>query len=151
MKLKACAVALVSVLMMLGITLFATGVASAADNTQATSYADNYQCQGASAPGADLSQPVGFVNFHLSGDSLSMNYHLKGAQADTTYYVFLIDGSTCAFITGVIGQLTTNSNGVANADFSSINVDGSSSYVVTAFFNPFVYDTSGVQTPIVTP
>ena len=148
-RIKSALVALAVSMLTLGVGVASAGAASASDNANgATLYAGNYQCGGASASNAHLSQPVGFVNFHLSGDQLTVIIHLKGAQPDTTYNAFM-EESGCTFVTG-LPSLTTNSNGVGN-ETATMTVTPGTSYFLTLYFNPFVYNTSGVQTEEITP
>lgn len=148
-RIKSALAALAVLMLAVGTGVASAGAASASDNAnRATLYADNYQCGGGSAPNAVLSQPVGFVNFHLAGNQLTVIIHLKGAQPDTTYYGFIQENG-CSYVTG-LPPLTTNSNGVSN-DSATITVTPGTSYIVTLFFDPFVYDTSGVQTEEITP
>jgi hypothetical protein len=136
----------------LALLLNSAGTARASDNANGvTLYADNYQCLGASASGADLSQPVGFANFHFKGDQLTINVHLKGGQPNTFYYTYISPGSlsTCANYIAT-PSFTTNSNGVGNVAFSATVTPGAS-YYLTLWYIPFVYNTSGVETVAVSP
>ena len=58
----------------------------------------------------------GFVNFHVTGNTVTLNYHVKGGLANATVYVYGYD-SFCNY-DGYLGSLTTNSNGVGNANFT---------------------------------
>lgn len=148
-RFKSALAALAASMVTLGAGVASAGAASASATTnRATLYADNYQCGGGSAPNAVLSQPVGFVNFHLSGSQLTVIIHLKGARPDTTYYGFMLENG-CNYVAG-LPPLTTNSNGVSN-ESATIAVTPGNSYIVTLFFDPFVYNTSGVQTGEITP
>jgi hypothetical protein len=59
---------------------------------------------------------VGFANYHRQGNTVSVNFHLKGAPPNTTYQIELW-GDFCTFL-GVMTTVTTNKNGVANANAS---------------------------------
>jgi opacity protein-like surface antigen len=112
-------------------TAMAAAPALAATNGQGALYSGNAFCHG-----AQIQNPAnanGFVNFHLANDgtSVTLNYHIKGALANTTYYVYGYEGF-CTF-KAFLGQLTTNSNGVANADFS-YSVDPGTTEVWTFSF-----------------
>jgi hypothetical protein len=126
------------------VTTMTAAPALASDNANVAGlYANNYQCYGAN----DLSQSAGFVNFHLAGDQLTVIIHLKG-QANTTYYPFMEENG-CTFVAG-LPALITNSNGVGN-ETATVTVTPGTSYFLTLWFNPFVYNSSGVQSSQITP
>jgi hypothetical protein len=125
-----------SKLIMAAIALSATsfvglsaGVAGASNNANGTAlYTNQFFCGGAQ----DLSQPTdGFVNFHVTGDTVTLNYHVKGGLPNATDYVYGYD----SFCTNdaFLGSFTTNSNGVGNATFTYTKTTGSTSVWTFAF------------------
>jgi hypothetical protein len=96
-------------------TAAAAAPALASDNAQGTLYKNAASCGGAT--GQPAANNVGFVNVHLDSGAVHINYHLKDAKPNTTYTVWLYTGA-CSFDT-TLGQVTTNDNGVGNADFTA--------------------------------
>jgi hypothetical protein len=135
----------------LGAALATAGAASASDNANgATLYAGNYQCDGASAAGANLSQPQGFVNYHETGNQLTLVIHIKDALPDTTYAGFMYDAFCTPDFDGPIPNITTNDNGVGNATVT-VTVRPGMTYFLTEYnLNAFSTATS-MQTKAITP
>jgi hypothetical protein len=122
------------------VTAMSAAPAMASDNANVAGlYANNYQCQGAT----NLSQPVGFVNYHLAGDQLTVVIHLKGAQPNSTYYAFM-EESSCTFVAWV-PSFTTNANGVGN-ETATVTVAPGTSYFLSLFSTASVIQ-SGEVTP----
>jgi hypothetical protein len=111
MKLKMGLAALAAVAAVAFMPAVVAGASANANGT--TLYTNNSYCHGA----FDTSQPTaGFVNFHVDGTTVNLNYHVKGGRANGTEYVYGYD-SFCHF-DAYLGSFTTNSNGVGNADLS---------------------------------
>jgi hypothetical protein len=129
--------------------LAATSTAAlAADNASDTPlYANSYTCDGAQPAAQVAANAEGHVNFHLTGNTVTLNYHIKDGAPGATYYVFGYD-SSCHY-DAYLGSLVTNSNGVANADYTySIPAGATTVWTVAYTFAPgFI----GVETPAVTP
>jgi hypothetical protein len=108
--------------------------AHAADNSSGdTLYSSQDFCHGASSPVAADAQ--GFVNFHLDGNTVTLNYHVKGGPADATIYVYGYSGF-CNF-DAFLGTVTTNSNGVGNADFTYAKQAADTEVWTFAYSSPF--------------
>ena len=107
---------------------FGTGTAHASDNSNgAVTYANNAYCGGAFFK----NQPVaGFVNFHLSADTTSLQVlvHMKDAAPDATYYIYQY-GGFCTY-DNFLGTITTNDNGVGNLATTVTVPAGQGSYFV---------------------
>ena len=76
---------------------------------------------------------IGFANYHRQGNTVSVNFHLKGAIPNATYQVQLW-GDFCSFF-GVMTTVTTNKNGVANAN-GSLTVPAASTRVFATGLGP---------------
>lgn len=122
--------------------------ALAADNANVTPlYANSFSCNGAPASSQVPANQEGFVNFHLDGTTVTLNYHIKDAKPDATYYVFGYSGF-CNY-DGYVGSLVTNSNGVANADFTYTASTGTTQVWTLAY--TFSGGFTGVETPATAP
>jgi hypothetical protein len=140
-KIKAIlAAASVACLALLGLS----GTAMASDNGNgATLYANNFQCGGAT----NLATPAGFVNFHETGDQLTLIVHVQKAEPNDTYSFFLYD-EFCTPDTGAtILTVTTNSNGVGNGTVTVTATPGAT-YFLSGFDPTFA---STMQTQGITP
>jgi hypothetical protein len=128
--------------------LSAAAPAMASDNANgATLYAGNYQCGGAS----NLSAPQGFVNFHETGDQLTLIIHIKGALPDTNYAGFLYDEfCTPDFSGGAIPVIHTNSNGVGNATVT-VTARPGATYFFTEYAPADFTVATSMQTQGITP
>lgn len=90
------------------LTVASAAVAASANNPKSDIQAGNGYC-GADVPSLAV---IGFVNYHRSGNDVTITYHLKGARPNEDYTVQLW-GDACTYF-GTVGTVTTNSNGVAN-------------------------------------
>ena len=133
----ALAAAAVSALLVVSPIVAARG--DSPNNPKADIQAGNFFC------GADLTAaPVlGFTNYHRQGNTVSINFHLKDATPNTSYRIELW-GNVCSFF-GIVTTVTTNSNGVANAN-GSLTVPAAS----TRFFATALGPTGYNDTPAVT-
>jgi hypothetical protein len=98
-----------------------------ANNPKADVQQGNHFC-GANHPEFPV---IGFVNYHRSGTTVSVNFHLKGAAAKTSYRIELW-GDTCTRF-GILGTVTTNPHGVANLTGSATVPAASTRFFATAF------------------
>jgi hypothetical protein len=131
----------------LAVGLASAGAASASDNANgATLYAGNYQCDGAS----NLASPQGFVNYHETGNQLTLIIHIKDALPDTTYAGFLYDAYCTPDFGGAIPEITTNSNGVGNATVTVTATPGAAYFFTEYDVHAFSLATS-MQTQAITP
>ncbi len=116
--------------------LAAPALAASASNANGDLYANNAFCNGAQNKTA--ANDVGFANFHRSqgGSSVSLEYHLKDALPNATYTVELFEGN-CSF-DKVLGTVTTNDQGVGNANFqdAAINPADTSFFTFSFTFTP---------------
>ena len=103
--------------------LAAIGVFSVASTSRSVQAADNAKAdifQLKSDCGSPVTAPykdIGFTNFHRNGNEIMFEYHLKDAPPNATFSVSLWGGG-CTFASPVLGTITTNSNGVANGNFT---------------------------------
>jgi hypothetical protein len=128
----------------LGIAASAAGAGNS-NNPKADIQQGNSFC-GANVPTLPV---IGFVNYHRSADgaTVSVNVHIKGAPAGDTYYVLLYT-NTCSYVGGYPNNvITTNSNGVANANLD-FTVNPSSTGFFVSLYQPtgpvFFSDTPSV-------
>lgn len=130
--------------------LFTAAVpALASDNANVTPlYSNSDSCGGAPASSQTAANQQGFANFHLDGQTVTLNYHVKGGDPDATYYVYGYD-SFCHF-DAFLGTIVTNGNGVGNADFSYTIPAGATTVWTFSFHAPFGF-AQDVETPAVTP
>jgi hypothetical protein len=127
--------------------VLAATAAHASDNANgATLYAGNYQCGGAT----NLSSPQGFVNYHETGDQLTLVIHIKNALPDTTYSGFLYDAFCTPDSGGVIVNTTTNSNGVGNSTVT-VTVNPGATYFFTEYDASAFSAATSMQTQAITP
>lgn len=124
----------------LALALVSTAWAASGSNPKADIEAGNGYC-GADVPSLPV---VGFVNYHRTGDTVSIEYHLKDARPNEAYTVELW-GNGCTYF-GTLGTVTTNGNGVANFN-GSIDVPHTSTrFFATAWNNSVGWN----DTPAVT-
>jgi hypothetical protein len=80
----------------------------------------------------DTALPViGFANYHRVGDTITVNYHIKDGRPDTVYHFSLWANPGC-FPVGTLPDVTTNDNGVANAN-GDITLTGKNTALTTFF------------------
>lgn len=129
MKNKLLCAAAIAALLTVPCFGLGAGVASAATNANGSPlYQNQFFCGGAQ----NLTQTTdGFVNFHLTGTTVTMNYHVKGGVPNATDSVWGYDGRYCNPV--FLGTFTTNANGVGNADFSFTVNPGATSVYTFAF------------------
>jgi hypothetical protein len=133
--------ALITLVGVVGLFLaLSTPAATGSDNNpKADIQSGNFFC-GADLPALPV---IGFTNYHRTGNTVSINFHLKGATPNTTYQIELW-GNACTFF-GIITTVTTNKQGVANAN-GSMTVPAAS----TRFFATALGPTGYSDTPAVT-
>lgn len=101
--------------------------------------------QGNAFCGADLPNlpVIGFTNYHrIDATTISVEYHLKNAAPNTTYQVQLWGGA-CSFF-GVVGDVTTNKNGVANGTGTVTVPAGETQFFASSFDGVTFHDTPTV-------
>ena len=147
MKRRFLTVALVALVAVIGILLSSPTAGArpvwadspgSANNPKADIQMGNYFC------GADLTTApvIGFVNYHRTGNVVSINWHFKGAPPNTTYQIQMWR-DICTFH-GVLGTVTTNGNGVANLNASTVVPPTSTRFFATALGPNFYNDTPAV-------
>ena len=109
-----------------------------ANNPKADIQQGNFFC-GANHPELAV---IGFVNYHRSGNTVSVNFHLKGAVPKTSYRIELWGDACTPF--GILGTVTTNPHGVANLTASQTVPAASTRFFATAFGPTGYNDTPAV-------
>jgi hypothetical protein len=102
MRVRFPTAALIALTVVVGLLLSSATLASGAspNNPKADIQSGNGSC------GADITTApvIGFVNYHRTGDMVTVNFHLKGATPNASYQVELW-GDICSFF-GVMGTVT---------------------------------------------
>jgi hypothetical protein len=83
--------------------------------------------------GADLPalRVIGFVNYHRTDNTVTVNWHFKDAMPNFTYQIQLWRDA-CTFH-AILGSITTNQNGVGNLTASVTVPPTSTRFFATAF------------------
>jgi len=140
MRVRFPTAALIALTVVVGLLLSSATLASGAspNNPKADIQSGNGSC------GADITTApvIGFVNYHRTGDMVTVNFHLKGATPNASYQVELW-GDICSFF-GVMGTVT-NKNGVANFTGSLTVPSASTRFFATGFGPNFYNDTPAVE------
>lgn len=132
------------------LSLGAAAPALASDNANGTPlYINSRTCGGAPAASQTAANQQGFVNFHLDGQTVTVIYHVKDGAPDATYSVFGYEGY-CG-LKGLLGSLTTNNNGVANATFTYTIDPGQTQVWTFSEHSPYTSLADFAETPLVTP
>lgn len=112
-----------------GLQLGATqaGGNGSANNPKAPIQENNAAC------GADLPalRVIGFVNYHRTGNTVTINWHFKDAMPNFTYQIQLWRDA-CTFH-AILGTITTNKKGVGNLTASVAVPPTSTRFFATAF------------------